>query len=39
MDVCADGVNLLADNTDTVKTHTLINASKEVGLEVNTENN
>jgi hypothetical protein len=33
----ADDVNLLGDNTDTVKknTETLIDASKEVGLEIN----
>jgi hypothetical protein len=32
-------VNLLADNIDTIKrsTQTLIEASKEIGLEVNTE--
>jgi ribosomal protein S2 len=32
-------VNLLGDNTDTIKknTETLIDASKEVGLEVNAE--
>jgi hypothetical protein len=37
--VCVDDVNLLGDNIDTIKktTHTLIDASKEVGLEVNTE--
>jgi hypothetical protein len=35
----ADGVNLLGDNIDTIKknTETLIDASKEVGIEVNTE--
>jgi hypothetical protein len=35
----ADDVNLLGDNVDTIKkkTQTLIDASKEVGLEVNTE--
>jgi hypothetical protein len=34
----ADDVNLLGDNTDTIKKNTeaLINANKEVGLEVNT---
>jgi hypothetical protein len=33
-------VNLLGDNTDTIKknTETLIDASKEVGLEINVEN-
>jgi hypothetical protein len=33
----ADDVNLLGDNIDTINTNTesLINASKEVGLEVN----
>jgi hypothetical protein len=37
--VYADDVNLLGDNTDTIKrnTQTLIDVSKEVGLEVNTE--
>jgi hypothetical protein len=37
--VYADDVNLLGDNIDTIKrnTQTLIGASKEVGLEVNTE--
>jgi hypothetical protein len=36
--VCAD-MNLLGDNIDTIKknTETLIDTSKEVGLEVNTE--
>jgi hypothetical protein len=35
----ADDVNPLGDNIDTIKksTHTLIDASKEIGLEVNTE--
>jgi hypothetical protein len=37
--VFADDVNLLVDNIDTIKknTETLIAASKEVGVEVNTE--
>jgi retron-type reverse transcriptase len=37
----ADDVNLLGDNIDTIKnsTETLIDASKEVGLEVNVEKN
>jgi hypothetical protein len=37
--VYADDVNLLGDNIDTTKknTQTIINASKKVGLEVNTE--
>jgi hypothetical protein len=37
--ICADDVNLLDDNIDTVKknTETSIDTSKEVGLEVNTE--
>jgi hypothetical protein len=36
--VYADDVNLLGDNIDTIKeTGTLIEASKEIGLEVNTE--
>jgi hypothetical protein len=37
--IYADDVNLLGDNLDTIKknTQTLIDASKEVGLEVNTE--
>jgi hypothetical protein len=36
--VYADDVNLLGDNIDTIKKNigTLIDASKEVGLEVNT---
>jgi hypothetical protein len=35
----ADDVNLLEDNTDTIKKsmETLINASKKVGLEINVE--
>jgi hypothetical protein len=37
--VSADDVNLLGDNTDTIKKNmeTLIDASKEVGLKVNKE--
>jgi hypothetical protein len=37
--VCTDDVNLLGDNIDTIKknTVTLIDARKEVGLEVNME--
>jgi hypothetical protein len=37
--VYADDVNLLGDNIDTIKknTGTLIDASKEVGLEANAE--
>jgi hypothetical protein len=37
--VYADDVNLLGDDIDTIKrnTQTLIEASKEIGLEVNTE--
>jgi hypothetical protein len=38
--VYADDVNLLGDIIDTIKknTQTLIDASKEIGLEVNREN-
>jgi hypothetical protein len=38
--VYVDNVNLLSDNIDAIKrnTQTLIDASREVGLEVNTEN-
>jgi hypothetical protein len=37
--VYANDVNLLGDNVDTIKenTQTLLDASKEVGLEVNAE--
>jgi hypothetical protein len=37
--VCTDGLNLLGDDIDTIKknTVTLIEVSKEVDLEVNTE--
>jgi phage tail sheath gpL-like len=37
--VYADDVNILGDNADTIKKNiqTLIDASKEVGLEVNSE--
>jgi hypothetical protein len=37
----ADDENLLGDNRDTINknTETLINATKEVGLEVNVEKN
>jgi hypothetical protein len=37
--VCADDMNLMGDNTDTItkNTETLTNTSNKVGLEVNTE--
>jgi hypothetical protein len=37
--ICADDVNVLGDNIGTIKKNaeTLIDSSKEVGLEVNTE--
>jgi hypothetical protein len=37
--VCANDLNLPGDNIDTIKknTETLVNTSKEVGLEVNTQ--
>jgi hypothetical protein len=39
LQVCSDNVNLLSDNIDTMKknTETLIDTSKEISLEVNTE--
>jgi uncharacterized protein YbcV (DUF1398 family) len=39
--VYADNVNLLGDNIDIIKknTETLVDASKEVGVEVNAEKN
>jgi hypothetical protein len=38
LQVYADDVNLLGDNTDMQKTETSIDAYKKVGLEVNAEN-
>jgi hypothetical protein len=40
VDFYADDVKLLGDNTDTIKKNTeiLFDASKEVGLEINVEN-
>jgi hypothetical protein len=37
--ICADDINLLGDNINTINknTETLIDSSKEVGLEVNTD--
>jgi hypothetical protein len=37
--VCADGMNLLGDNIDTIRknTETLFDTNKEVGIEVNAE--
>jgi hypothetical protein len=35
--VYSDNVNLMGDNTDTIKKNTQTDTSKEVGLEVNTE--
>jgi hypothetical protein len=39
--VCADYMNLLGDNIDTINrnTQTLIDASNEISIEVNTEKN
>jgi hypothetical protein len=36
--VCADDVDLLKDNINTINTEALVDASKEVGLEINREN-
>jgi hypothetical protein len=35
--VTGDNVNMFGKNTDTIKTETLLQASREVGLEVNAE--
>jgi hypothetical protein len=39
LEIYADDVNILGDNIDTIKknTQTLIDANKEIGLEVNTQ--
>jgi retron-type reverse transcriptase len=35
--VYADDVNLLADNIDIIKTRTIIDVTKDIGIEVNAE--